>query len=645
MTTYDPIGTDLRDFPFAGGFVLTKKKLSNVLHMEEFKAPHGWRIWSDSAVRHDYAENAKGFVWINGHWADTSDEFNTTQQPVASALLGLASQSHDALHKRLQFLGGRFVLLVCMGGEMRVYHDPIGARSVYYSTHEIVCSHLNLLTYLTGDDQKRGTYRAFLTALDETHFTNVRQLLPNFYLTVGKQVARYYPRAENPWLNRSTVDKLDRIHELWSRLLQQYTARRPNITLSLSGGLDSRLMLAMSRNVVTDLHSFTYGSTDFKKHGRTTNTDMGIVSQLIEVTGLQKHSFIERTKIPNIDPELLRLLRLNTNARHGFDLVSAYRKLYPGDGWLHIRGNGVEIAAGRQASFRPKGSTSFQRFCSSLVPKKFQHTLPDLTARAAELGYEQVESGYSRWDLAYWELRLGRWHSQIMNEHFAAFDTVTPVTVREVIDILFSFPDADRNQGTPIYELINASFPVLNFFGVNKSTNLYEATREKPANHKNWPKADFSDRVVKFQNGDETALLDPAERKELWIPIEHFQKGNRVSGTVFTAPRDGSLQMTIHQPYKNKAGSNHFAWYICVDGRELLECDGALSNLPTHITFDGLRSGQRISMALVALRTLKALSWQNASKLSVSDLSFYPQEGGERLRLHHDSAVAKSLQN
>ncbi|MDK7750312.1 hypothetical protein QP572_08110 [Brevibacterium sp. UMB10442] len=645
MTTYDPIGTDLRDFPFAGGFVLTKKKLSNVLHMEEFKAPHGWRIWSDSAVRHDYAENARGFVWINGHWADTSDEFNATQQPVASSLLGLASESYDVLHKRLQFLGGRFVLLVCMDGEMRVYHDPIGARSVYYSTHGIVCSHLNLLTYLTEDNQKRGTYREFQTALDETHFANVRQLLPNFYLTVGKQVTRYYPQAENLWFNQTTVDKLDRIHELWSRLLQQYTARHSNITLSLSGGIDSRLMLAMSKDFVTDLHSFTYGSTDIKKYGRTTNTDMGIVKQLLEVTGLQKHAFIERTEIPTIDPGLRQLLRINTNARHGFDLVGAYRKLYPGDGWLHIRGNGVEIASGRQASFRPKGSASFQRLCSSLATQKIQESLPKLTARAAELGYDQVEPGYSRWDLAYWELRLGRWHSEIMNEHFAAFDTVTPVTVREIIDILFSFPSAHRDQSRPVYELINASFPVLNFFGVNRSTNLYEATRKKSTNHNNRLNTDFSDRAVRFRNGDEITLPDPTERKVLWMPIEHFQEGNRVSGTIFTAPKDGSLQLTIHQPYKNKAGRNHFAWYICVDGRDLLECDGALSSLPTHVTLNGLRSGQRVSVALVALRTHKATSWQRATKLSVSDLSFYPQEGRHQLRLHHDSAVAKSLQN
>ena len=82
---------------------------------------------------------------LRGHWADLNVA-NSSNSDVARSLLFTAGVSSEEFHRRLNFLAGRYVIVLRVGGEVRVYNDTLGTRSVYYSLQSgIVCSHLRLL--------------------------------------------------------------------------------------------------------------------------------------------------------------------------------------------------------------------------------------------------------------------------------------------------------------------------------------------------------------------------------------------------------------------------------------------------------------------------------------------------------------------
>ncbi|MEL0525966.1 hypothetical protein, partial [Neisseria gonorrhoeae] len=82
-------------------------------------------------------------------------------------------------------------------------------------------------------------------------------------------------------------------------------------------------------------------------------------------------------------------------------------------------------------------------------------------------------------DLYYWEIRMGRWASEIHNETDLAFETCVMINSRSLLEITLSFPVEDRRTGYFFAELINDAAPLLNFFGKNDLRNLYEITRDE----------------------------------------------------------------------------------------------------------------------------------------------------------------------
>src|SRR5699024_6605688 len=85
----------------------------------------------------------------------------------------------------------------------------------------------------------------------------------------------------------------------------------------------------------------------------------------------------------------------------------------------------------------------------------------------------------NRRDLFYWEIRMGKWHSEILNENDAAFETVLPHNSRRILKLLLSYSPEQRKSSFAVKELINSNAPILNFFGVNDKRNLYEIVRDE----------------------------------------------------------------------------------------------------------------------------------------------------------------------
>ena len=484
--------SSLRDLPFAGGFVLTRSQHSEIAHMVSTDLPGGWHFWTDSLVTTSYVEADSGdFLVLRGHWADLNAA-NSSNSDVARSLLIAAGVSSEEFHRRLNFLAGRYVIVLRVGGEVRVYNDTLGTRSVYYSLQsEIVCSHLRLLQQVepqSGRIHKTAANAA--VAMDDTFFRTARQLLPNFYVNAdSRSIVRFYPFEENKYTTWSHEDRMLWLVELWNRQLESYAKSHPRTVISLSGGLDSRLTLALSEKYVPSFSAYTYGCTapperdmtsGQKKRFLELEQDVDTAKQVARLVQPKSHMlfdvtdskvFLERSPIKE---SLQKLLQSNTWWSHSKGMIPRYREALPGDDWLHLRSTGVEVIRRYWLA-----ENSIDGVCDVISRRsKGGVTREMISDRARALGYDSDQYGHHIIDLMYWEVRMGKWHAEVLNETDAAYDTLVPLGTREFFEILLAYPETQRRNGYAVRELINRQVPLLNFIGCNDTRNLYEQWRD-----------------------------------------------------------------------------------------------------------------------------------------------------------------------
>src|SRR5699024_2890083 len=119
-------------------------------------------------------------------------------------------------------------------------------------------------------------------------------------------------------------------------------------------------------------------------------------------------------------------------------------------------------------------------------------------------------------DLFYWEDRMGRWHSEILNETDAAFDTLLPFNVRAIIEVALSFSIPEQKSDYLFKELINRNHPILNFYGRNEKLNLYEKQKKIELRTKSQSKLFSEFKLVDIENQKEHFIQ--TNENTLYIP-------------------------------------------------------------------------------------------------------------------------------
>jgi hypothetical protein len=172
-------------------------------------------------------------------------------------------------------LGGRWLMIVGIGGQTRMYPDACGTKSAFYvrdpqsgSIH--IGSQPNILSENCGirrDDEMQQAFRGASCQNSWsgtlTPFPGVHQLLPNHYIDVDNGlVRRFWPVTPIEMIG---VDRAaQRIGELLSGTISAICARGA-ASLALTGGYDSRLLFACATRLRDHLDTFviTVPSTPF----------------------------------------------------------------------------------------------------------------------------------------------------------------------------------------------------------------------------------------------------------------------------------------------------------------------------------------------------------------------------------------------
>ena len=599
---------DFRDIAFSKGFMLTRDDTSSVAHFVETPLWDGWTLWSDDFTPTSRATaGADVMVLIRGQFFDGT---GVSSDDVASKLAESLAISYEKFERSLGTLLGRYMVIARREGETWLYHDALGLRSVYYDRDSgLVGSHARLVSQKAKREAIHGA-KETRYRLDHTIFDRVLHLLPNFRLNLKTlESERFFPRETNRYLNWTPEAKLDRIEELWRNAHRVLLERWDNVVLSITAGLDSRFVLAMLKDHRKSISTITYGNPRPGKtaYARSMHMDYSRVTEMLPCIGSKEHWFVDLTDTTPNDPRLLELAAINSYKSHGKSLLPRMRNLFEEPTWIHLRGNGVEIVRRYWKETRANFSA---------LKEYMGVTTANDIAQAKEMGYGSVLHGFMPDDLAYWELRMGKWHSEIMNEQDILYETIVPLGMRDMLEILLSYPICEREEALAIYDLIERNMPEFTLFPVNEEESIFKQRRSSVALKGREPLKNLS--YACRGKTETTKSITPV------LSFENFlmEKDATVTAELYVANHAGGLSFTVHSSYQNANALGYLRWQVLLNDTVICEDDCARTAAPVALRLSGLKKGDVISVRLESLRDLSGhQSWLFAGRIFCKDLT------------------------
>lgn len=402
------------------------------------------------------------------------------------------SKVPDDVFENLADKCGRFVMIVKIGDEFRIFSDACGLRPVFSyldndnriwsaSQPHLIANHLGLKI---DENIRRQLHRLPLFQGEEywypgtlTLFENIYHLLPNHYMDINSgKTSRYWPR--NVLSPISLSECLPIASGILSNIIEGASLRF-NLAFAISGGLDSRALFSTSRKVSDKIQYFSFSPVSPGK----SFPDAEIPARMLHDMGLHHHVIFPPD---NIDTEFIDVFQKNVftaRKKKGINAFSFYNYFRnENKEFLVVSGDFSDITKRSRTRFpkSPKllinGSTlaAMARMPSTQIAKKeFAKWLVSVK-KLTKLNIDIL-------DLMHWEQRMASWGAATLCEHEIIYESLCPFTCRRYIEYMLRVPFKYRTN--PDYKLhrsiISANWPEALNYEINPVNNKIKKSLEK----------------------------------------------------------------------------------------------------------------------------------------------------------------------
>lgn len=467
---------------FRRQFIICPKKINNFSHWHHKELPDGSFIYVHPDLYCLVARRDKDFIALMGYVLDPFNPCRDNAQIIADMLK--SCRIREDLFRYLEALGGRYVILVSLRNQKFMVSDPCGFRQLFYRRDSRgglwVASQPSLLSEIfalkVDDKVEKDLYSLPLfTGTHEywypgelTAYSDVRHLIPNHYLDLQtiKQV-RYWPQE------RVAEQQIGDCVEKCSQILQglyRSVQKRFELAQGITAGLDSRIILAASREVGSQIDYLTHTHSGLDLRG----ADILIPSRMLPALGLEHRIVFHCEKM---DPQFESIYRRNVSTArlgHGLNAYAFYRHfLEQGKERVVINGVCGEITRGfyylpALISVNGVSLCSLTRMRGSkLAMEQFESWLESTRGVSRE-------SGVSVLDLFYWEQRVGSWAAMSYSEYDIAFESFSPMNCRLFLTTMLGVkPRFRRSADTLVHRaLIRRMWPQTLGYVINPPRNF-----------------------------------------------------------------------------------------------------------------------------------------------------------------------------
>lgn len=617
---------------YPNGYVFSEKPVPNLPSHFKSNSVSGKFIYyyDENSEKYIYEHDDK-FIIIHGHYVYVNiNDFNF-ENPLEH-LLNLYFSDYNSFLDEIDLIGGRYVIVIGNRDNVEVYPDATGARTTYYSENEVIASsHVDLMSDNMNLEKNNLGERAELLTYhwNTTPYNNVKSINPNFKVNiVNKKRERFFPRSNNKYLEVPHEKKLETMELLWKEQIDYYCKNYENIIFSISGGADSRVCLAMAKEHMNKMKFFTYSTTEGEayntKYTSVLSNDQYIVKQLLKDIDMNHEFFYFDKKQFPLTREQQKIISKNAVKPHGRFLINFYLSSFPEFKVMHMRGTPLEVGRGyflardRESSVNEILATykhNMKKYKENITDDEVLKTFNDAMEN---FHYKESTFDYHLLDLYYWENRMGRWHSEILNENDVCFETVMPFNMRAMIDISLSYSRVQRRSGYMFNELINRNYPILNFYGKNDKRNLYEQMNENKIEN-------YFSQLEIMKDTEVIETLSTSENR-MYIPEKFLSKEYAVQTKIKYTKSAGYLDIKFSNKYYNSKAKNYISFEITINNQRITKEDVTQWSQESQIRLFNLKKDDQIIFTLRPLRDIKRKSWEKASMSYITEIQEYETE-------------------
>ena len=351
--------------------------------------------------------------------------------------------------------GGRWILIVDDGRAIKLFNDATGLRQVFFTDPNHIkdtwcASQAGLIAKILNLEMDeaavnfiewcRAKSRDYRWPGNSTPYKEIKHLMPNHHLNLEtRETRRFWP---NRILSELSLDQaIERIPPILSGLMHS-ASNRFDLVIALSGGWDSRLMLAACREVKDKLTFMTV-----KKLGMSENDpDLRIPCRLASKLGL-RHDLVEVQ--PDIKDEFLEAFNKNVPFPHFAKNAAPLQADldYYHQSKVQVVGNVSEVAR-RFYNVKP-GEQITAAKTSSLSGMDHLFAIAFFENWFASLNKIY---NFNILDLLYWEQKCANWLAMDHLEYDIAWqDTFSPYNTRNLLVNMLSVDERFRKP--PKFEL------------------------------------------------------------------------------------------------------------------------------------------------------------------------------------------------
>jgi hypothetical protein len=394
--------------------------------------------------------------------------------PEEQILAQLLEAENPDFFDRFDHLSGRFALFMFKGSTRRVFHDPVGSRSVFYRQGDTVCvaSHAELIAHAFQDPRRGDVERLLETPEyskrlvqylpgDWSLYQGIYALVPNNYLDLRAGcLVRYWPRNAR---SEATLDQFFDIADSYLQAFADFLRPRYRLVVGISGGIDCRGLIAAFRRHELAFDGVTWSYPFLRQ------VEKPIVTRIVELL-YGEHTYLRVFSPPETHP-LGKIAASNYGGISGLrreTRVNVPMSTLSNQGAAFVYGLGAEILRGfmdRPAETGGRiGPTHLARHYGMGDGKSFyaEQSVSGARGFLERANYDGAHlSGFRPKDLYYWEHRLGMWGSARLNSIDVAIYGLIGYNSRPLFQTAFGLPPEIRLSKQLIARLVERYDPLL----------------------------------------------------------------------------------------------------------------------------------------------------------------------------------------